>query len=406
MFEAIGQQFELTGIDDKSTVSLKINERSTQPSWMRFATTDETKFEFTKAMVMAIRTLERSTHRPTLILDNQRRVKRYKLQAKTFTLPNGIAWKNPNPIAGGIGMTDSYLWEFPSKLQQYLFAYPDIPFCLMMQSRKTAFSLAEPEPVAPYFWSTAVQVKISQIPSSNNPSEPIDMVYAVEGCGAADAQLLQNLIMTPRARIKNLDILFDENESKDNNGDKVSGVISNPLSAFKTFLLQTNYSTASNPDTFFAINNKVASADNLIGMDAKTFVTYLWNCSIVRSGGYYLSYNNGTGGGLPSHLFDEEGAATITLLLSYDITILPGTTAYTLPNYVNSVMINKKIVLKEDNLYLEVYLTEAQREIFNPDLQTIQATIFPGTGLFNGKRTNPELLSINNLTDKRGCAVG
>src|SRR5690606_17181588 len=64
---------------------------------------------------------------------------------------------------------------------------------------------------------------------------------------------------------------------------------------------------------------------------------------------------------------------------------------------VNSVVINKKLVPAQDNLYLEVYLTEAEREVFNPDLQTIQATILPGTGLFRGSRTNPGLLQSFTL---------
>ena len=391
LFEATGQQFEFKSIKEGDTVALSINTGSTKPEWLKFENANDTSFPVTAAMVTAAGELESSAFVPPLKLDAQADVKRYRLQAKSFSLPDGLQWQDPNPAAASANLTESFIWKFPTKLQQYLSDNEGLPFELDLQSRTTSFTQRALGAMAPRFWSTSVDVVIMQIPSPGDPENPMEQVYAVQGCGDADGQLLELLIQANPA-IVNLDILFAENAAKDNDGKKVTGLQSNPLSASKTFLLQTNYSTVSNPGGLAAADADLADVSNLVGMDAVTFLTYLWECSIVRSGGYYLFYNNGTGGGLPTYLFGEDGKATITVFISYNLQPESGTTAFVLPAFVNSVVIDQKIDPKQDNLYVAVYLTEAQLAVFDPTLQTITSTVLPGTGQFRGTRANPSLL--------------
>lgn len=394
LFDSTGQQFDFTGIKTGDTVALAINAESVKPAWLEFETADETSFPMTDAMVKAAQDLEASVFVPPLHLDAQADVKRYRLQAKSFSLPDGLEWKDPNPAPASANLSEAFIWKFPAKLQQYLSDYPGLPFELDLQSRTTAFSQRALGAIAPRFWSTSVDVVILQIPSPNDPATPMEQVYAVQGCGDADGQLLQLLIQA-NPKIVNLDILFAENSAKKNDGKKVTGLVSNPLSESKTFLLQTNYSTVSNPAGLAATADAgLAATSNLVGMEPIEFITYLWECSIVRSGGYYLFYNNGTGGGLPTYLFSEDGKATITILISYDLQPESGTFAFKLPAFVNSVVIDQKIDPKQDNLYVAVYLTEAQQAVFDPTLQTITSTILPGTGQFRGTRANPGAVAL------------
>jgi hypothetical protein len=396
LYEATGQQIELTGITTASTVALSINEESVKPEWLQFEGTNETAFAFTQDMVNAIGEMEGSKYVPPLALDAQDDVIRYRLEAKTFTLPDGLQWQNPNPTGVQGNISETFIWKFPSKLQQYLNDNPNLPFELALQSRSTSFTLRDSESLTPLFWSTSIDVTIMQIPSPNDPKTLLEKVYGVLGCGDADGALLQQLI-TANPGIVNLDILFADNNAKKNDGKEVTGLVSNSLSEFKTFLLQTNYSTVSNPALFNTDTAEDNTAKNLVGMTAIDFLTYLWECSIVRSGGYYLYYDNGIGGGLPSYLFSEDGRATITILISYALQPESGTSAYVLPDFVNSVGINQKIEPKEDNLYVGVYLTSEQQLVFDPNLQTIISTVLPGTGLFRGYRINPALLKAADL---------
>ncbi|MGH7237004.1 MAG: hypothetical protein ACREGF_00525, partial [Candidatus Saccharimonadales bacterium] len=398
LFEATGQQFDWTGLTDKSTIALSMNAETAKPAWLQFEDTDKTSFPVTTAMASSATALQTSAFVPPLTLDAQNDIRRYRLQAKTFSLPDGLQWADPNPVGAAAGLTDSFIWKFPSKLQQYLFNNPGLPYELALQSKSTAFTQRASEPVTPQFWATSVDVAILQIPSTGDPKTPMQNVYVVQGCGDADGQLLEQLILANPA-IVNLDILYADNSAKKNDGKQVTGMVSNPLGEYKTFLLQTNYSTVSGPALRTAAGAEEAVPTNLVGMDAVTFITYLWECSIVRSGGYYLYYNNGAGGGLPAYLFAEDGRATISILVSYAIQPQSGTSAYLLPGYVNSAVINQKIEPKEDNLYVGVYLTDAQQATFNPAVQTITSILLSGTGQFRGTRTNPALMQAAGLEE-------
>jgi len=398
LYEATGQQFELAGMDDESSVSLQINAESTQPEWLKFEDATETKFDFTAGLITAIAQLEQATYQP-ISMTAQDDIIRYELQPKTFSLPDGTLWQNPNLSKMATGMGDSYLWKFPSKLQQFLADHPDVPMQLLLQAKNTSFSYEESKAVTPLFWSTSVQIEVGQVQSQTNAGEVLAQVYEVKGCGQADARMLEAIIQAASPKISVLDFLFAENKSKENGGKEVSGLTSDSLEKATAFLLQTNYSTVSNPSFFADGLLKATAYDNLIGMDAATILTYLWECSIVRSGGYYLYYNNGSGNGLPSHIFAEDGTASITLLIQLEITADATTGAYALPSYVNSVVLGQEVLTKEENLYLEPYLTEARRQTFDPELQSIQSTILPGSGLFKGIKTNPGLTLAHDLAE-------
>ncbi|HEY9261632.1 hypothetical protein, partial [Chitinophaga sp.] len=395
LYEASWQQFNLTGTVLGQTVKLAPDKAR---AWLNLGDTGSLLFEFNQAMSDAVAALLKSQWVPGVTLDAQTDVRRYRLHPKTFALANSFTWQNPNAQQRSNTSGNSYIWTFPAQLQQYLSAHPGIPYQLLVQSASTAFSLEDETVMKPLYWSTSVTVSIRQVPVAAMPGSYLDNVYVVEGCGEADGQLLQQLLLATTPPIANLDILFADNTAKNTDGEPVNGLISNALSKYKTFLLQTNFSTVSNPG-LSAKNLTATTANNLLGMDAPTFLRFLWECSIVRSGGYYLHYSNATGGGLPGYIFDEEGKGTITILVSYNIPADSASSGFILPKYVNSVVVDTKTDPAQDSVYAGIALTKAQADNFDPVLQTIQATILPGTGMFKGQRVNPATLQSSNLTE-------
>lgn len=395
LYEASWQQFNLTAPVLGQTVKLEPDKARL---WLNLGITGSLLFEFNQAMSDAATALLKSQWVPGITLDAQPDVRRYRLHPKTFALPNSFTWQNPNAQQRANTSGDSYIWMFPAQLQQYLSVHPGIPYQMLIQSASTAFSLENETSLKPLFWSTSVTVSIRQVPVAAMPGSYLDNVYVVEGCGEADGQLLQQLLLATTPPIVNLDILFTDNTAKNNDGEPVNGLVSNALSKYKTFLLQTNFSTVSNPG-LLATTQTAAAAGNLLGMDAPTFLRFLWECSIVRSGGYYLHYTNATGGGLPGYIFDEEGKGNITILVSYNIPADSASSGFILPKYVNSVVIDTKTDPAQDSVYAGIALTKAQADTFDPVLQTIQATILPGTGMFKGQRANPATLRANSLAD-------
>jgi hypothetical protein len=391
LYEATGQQFALKGTVMGQKVALDVTAGS--PAWLKLGTAAGLQFDFNQDMSDAVATLVNSTFVPGITLDKQEAVKRYRLQPKTFALATSFTWQDPNLQPAKTTLGETFVWTFPSLLQQYLVAHTTIPYQLLVQSASTAFSQTVATPVTPMFWSTFVTVSLRRVPDAATPGSFVENIYVVEGCSEADGQLLQQLLLANNPAITNLDILFADNSAKENDGKQVSGLVSNGLTQYSTFLLQTNYSTISNPGT--ALSDEVvaaAAASNLSGMDAATFLQFLWECSIVRSGGYYLSYRTTTGGGLPTYLFDEEGIGSIRIMVSYDIPLEVLSSGYILPPYVNSAVIDTKTDTQHDTLLAGIALTPVQNETFDPVLQNIQATILPGTGMFKGSRSNPQLM--------------
>lgn len=383
LYEATGQQFALTGVIEGQKVVLDVPGGS--PEWLRLGTGTDLQFDFNEDMSGAIAKLLASSFVPGVALDNQEAVRRYRLQPRTFALATSYTWQDPN----GQPARETFVWTFPAQLQQYLSLYNTIPYQLLRQSTNTAFSQTAAAPIKPLSWSTLVTVNLRRLPDSATPGNFVESVYIVEGCGEADGQLLQQLLPAGNnARITNLDILFADNSARENGGKEVNGLVSNGLTQYRTFLLQTNYSTISNPGG--ALDDVLsAAASNLLGMDAATFLTYLWECSIVRSGGYYLYYRTESGGGLPAYLFNEQGSGSVRILVSYDIPIQGASGGYVLPPYVNGAVMDVKIDPKYDTLFAGIALTPEQQVNFDPVLQNIQATILPGTGVFKGARANP-----------------
>lgn len=397
LYEATGQQFKLSGTIAGQKVSMGV--AGGAPAWLRLGQDGSLSFAFNEDMGSAVSELLNSKYIPGLDLNAQTDVIRYKLQARTFAMSTSFTWKDPNPHSLKATLTDTFVWTFPQQLQQYLTNYNNtIAYQLLVQSSVTAFSQTDPKPVQPMFWSTFVTVGVRRVPIAAMPGNYADNVYTVDGCGEADGQLLQQLIIANKPPIVNLDILFADNSARENDGKQVNGLVSNGRSQYSTFLLQTNYSTISNPAALADGNGPVIIASpNLLGMDEITFLTYLWECSIVRSGGYYLHYRNSTGGGLPDYLFNEEGVGSIRILVSYLLPVQPESNGFILPPYINSAVLDQQIDAEHDTLLAGIALTSEQNTQFNPVLQVMQATILPGTGMFSGTRANPQTMLAATL---------
>ncbi|HEX8127529.1 MAG TPA: LysM peptidoglycan-binding domain-containing protein, partial [Pyrinomonadaceae bacterium] len=179
-------------------------------------------------------------------------------------------------------------------------------------------------------------------PSANNPGSPAvplaPYTYELLGPGPNDAVLLQRLLTAMDASgglgegiISGLFLLYPDNAAAPN------GLVSRASSEFLSFITQTNLSTETNPPESFAAAffSEGASPRGIANRPAE-FIKLMWELSTVRSGGYYLYYEIvGQSVGLPESLFDSSGAATLTLVITYNRADEP-TAGGRLTNYANA----------------------------------------------------------------------
>ena len=301
----------------------------------------------------------------------------YDTVAKRFTLTAPSQWSSSSTSGSlaraAVGEVFSS-WLFPPDLMSILAAKPELlPLVELDEETRDAdflmpYSTKGAVDAISHAWSTIFQVTIAPVPSTTDPSQPLVGVYNLSGTDAVGGALLEALIVsnsTTAVPIAQLYILRGQQAGSN------AGLVFDPVDATSFFVLQTNLSTASNPPGAVATNQSLQTpAQGTIGMTPLEMLTLIWECSVVRSGGYQLYYNY-KDAGLPSALFAQNGSAQLTFAVTY------GYTDDRLRPFMNSVVVTQAVDSKSE-LFVQAI----------NDPQTIEA----------GGRTLRELARVARMT--------
>jgi len=280
----------------------------------------------------------------------------YVARPKQFTLANAIVWSDPDATQPVVPT----IWSFPADLSQALddseLAPPQVTLVEVVQDvpNRPSYSVAGAVPEAPHMWATTFEVTVRPSPDPANPTAFLPYRYELVGTSESDGVLLENLLRyslatkPPPPVISGISILFapDPKQSSPPNG-----LTSDPAATTSFFILQTNLSTVSNPaasGTFVLDAEAPPPPPAPPLQDPLTFVSLVWECSIVRSGGYVLYYRTtAPDRGLPSYLFEHDPQVTLTIVVQYNIT------SDVLHDFMSSVVISQNLVPKTTTLYIE-----------------------------------------------------
>ena len=247
-----------------------------------------------------------------------------------------------------------YIWPFSSGLLDYLpkttYGLPNPKLALKIGSIDPSTGQRIVSDASYYGFGSLVNVTIKVIPNGSNA-----YTYELTGADETGVMILERLLAissntdTP---VQNMTLLYPPNASS---GDD-SGMVSDPQSAVATFITQGNLSTYTNPAGFgFAVLAAVPEVVQPEGLlnTPYDFIKMLWECSITRSGGFYLYYENKEKQtGFPDLIFNENGEATLGLLITYADA---GTTIQTnlLYDYMNVVITGQNINPSSESLFGE-----------------------------------------------------
>lgn len=161
------------------------------------------------------------------------------------------------------------------------------------------------------------------------PGEPPG-TYLMIGADQAGLQRLLALwaYLAPRASAgQNIDLYLAY--ATQDAGAAAGTIVSDPVDRANSFLVKTNLSTESHgPARFRSASGTTAPLNTglidspsatLLTADSASFLQFLWECSTVRSGGYYLRYvTEGGHAGFPGTLFKSGKDAKIKLIVVSD----------------------------------------------------------------------------------------
>lgn len=282
----------------------------------------------------------------------------YSLKAVQYTFTDITKWSCSGTIHlpyGSIGnQTDvsPLIWNFPSSLLQQI-ALPKragSAFDIQIGTYNATTGEMDYRNSSYYSWSTLIEINIKK-QSQDDSTGTAPFTFELIGANEAVTQILERLLLQldPNSANNNEDIIKDI-QWLYTGGEGLSSVGN---TAMKTFIVQSNLSTETNPDqaTSMALFKTTAETESPNGVlnPLYDFIKLLWECSITRSGGYYLLYNEIEANiSFPDSIFDNSGNATVSLLVNY-------TSSYNnvLKEFMNCAVTGDKIDESSSVVYAE-----------------------------------------------------
>jgi hypothetical protein len=280
----------------------------------------------------------------------------------TFRTATGIRYAEAITLPGGAipAGTVPYIWAFPPSLAQAVSQSRNMPpQCgLLIGSGGTVD--ADTPKANLYAWSTQVSVTLKKMPAGG------DFCYQLIGTDETGAMQLQQLLTFFYLSEGKFDTSFVNGLYLMYNGAGMLNYDGN--GNILSFIVNSNLSTDTNPPPG---TRKLMSAraQGLSGIlnSVHDFIRLLWECSVVRSGGFYLYYNN-NGNGLPGEVFSQDETGTISLLITYNASIR-GQQPGILHPFMNAVITgdtldrSKNSIIAESLLQQTTYTTKADESL-------------------------------------------
>ncbi|MEW6130182.1 MAG: LysM peptidoglycan-binding domain-containing protein [Acidobacteriota bacterium] len=216
-------------------------------------------------------------------------------------------------------------------------------------------------PVQNYYWATAIQLNVSRI-QSQTTNAYLPNTYLWVGADQTGNDLLReiyNYLTNPSTKDSaTLALLYQPNASSANN----NGYASDVLDLTNTYILKTNLSTETHSPVGESLENIAMlktgipdSGDYYANFnDATDVLKFLWEGSIVGTGGFYINYASQSGAGLPDSVFANGNTATlwlVVLLASQSNAASPSRTLYA---FNNSAVIGDNIDASKVNVFAEI----------------------------------------------------
>ncbi|HEX6371222.1 MAG TPA: hypothetical protein VF006_20045 [Longimicrobium sp.] len=223
------------------------------------------------------------------------------------------------------GATMARLLAFPDGLSSILdhTTYATNPtFTAASQAYDQASGTTISTPLTNYGWATTLDITVQTVPAPAAGTAGA-ITYQVVGASSAGIVLLENLVSqfpgTGTGSLDNPNLAGVWIGYAPQPGLQAGGVQTGGSVTFG--IGQANLSTVTHPQTggfaaFVELEEDASVPANTALNGNAVFLQLLWEASITASGGFYLYYSD-AGNGLPDYLFDQDGNATLTLVVVY-----------------------------------------------------------------------------------------
>ncbi|HYN84641.1 MAG TPA: LysM peptidoglycan-binding domain-containing protein [Pyrinomonadaceae bacterium] len=341
LFKLTGQQYSLPApVPSNYQITLT---NTAGASWLQLGTSGSVTLPLNQDQQNLMQIISETALDPGI--STLTRLALFQMLPPRVALQNHIAWQAAVAPAGCLSTSTTTgnpsVWLFPDSLLQQLdsVATQQQSASTLLYEVVVAKHHAADQPVVAaqadcYAWATIIDFTVSP-PVAESDAPSLANLYVVGGADDAGAATLQQVYNYLADAANNataaLYLLYSPNPTSAN----PSGLVSDELNPASTFILKTNLSTLTHSSgalfaAFEAQRDEATRGDApavpdptsvyaAAVSDAADFVALLWEASVTRSGGFYLSYVNQNGGAaLPASVFGDAGTATLSLLVVID----------------------------------------------------------------------------------------
>lgn len=375
LYQLTGQQFPLpAALKTGDTFSMNIT-KDAAATWISFNPGNAASLNITinNDEITRINDMRSVVLSPTLESGSPAAMVNYRDTPQAFTLNSPALWQYPGDYFAGVS-GNPVLWLLPQNLTDVFALHAGISIPFSLQTIKPSGDGSEKGSISHLAWATTVPVTIQQISAGSAPDTPLaGNMYNLTGADDSGVVPLQQLIIflnTTRkgddSFIAQIQLLYEPDPTTDSAGGNISAA----NGALQLAIVQANLSTETNPTgTSSYLKDSVTNTYNTLNKPG-IFLQLLWENSIVRSGGFYLYYRSSDGDGIPPYLFNKDGVARLTLVVTYtDLLIQP---------FVNSVVTGDQVDTSTTSVYAQT-----------ASITTRVATIPVGTVGYTVVRNNP-----------------
>lgn len=291
----------------------------------------------------------------------QRYPLRHKFHWQTPVTPSGLENSSQKT-------SDLTLWPIPDTLVTTI-TEANAPIKLAVEAAtRTANGSTSISQVDPAMWATMFDVAIQKMPVASGEKTPPKNSYMLAGTDHEGMARILSLLEYAQTAGNSLalHILYNPNAT----GTNAQGYLSGDVDAAKTEILKTNLSTLPAPGAPLAA--MAAPSSYVAAITSPTdFLAYIYQASVIQNGGFYLSYFDSTGNGLPSTIFADGDTAKISILVVNN----PNSSTDIQP-FNNIALVNENL----DNSNAHVFASVPFRQIGQSDTFTSIATALQAYG--------------------------
>ena len=299
-----------------------------------------------------------------------------------YTLQKHMPWQASQipPFLGSAGSAGGpTVWMFPDPLIAALDGAqdPNLRYGVFVGIHESANQPMTINPAKNFAWGTLININVQKIPGASGQAGAAN-AYLLNGADQVGQDLLHDLLPYVNTNTT-LYLLYQPNGTSNS-----VGYASDVLDPNATFVLQTNLSQLSNSPSANVTARAALLARRLAAAlspyagaigDAPDFLNLLWQCGIVRSGGYYLNYFNANGGSaIPDGAFASGNSATIGLLVVLNGTTPATPTSTALPSFINCAVVADNIDATSANVFVQPIVLPVQPSAPDNSLQGLVTT--------------------------------